>query len=165
VDLDPVDVRDPAAVLWLRALIWPGGEARAEQLERAVALAREDPPRLVAGDALALLPRMLDEAPRDATVCVFDTFVAIQLAAEQRAQLTALLAAASIERELFRVSVDWQVTPQPTVELTRFAGGHAGPPALLAYTHAHGRWLEWLAAKPTGEPRDAPGLTGPKALC
>src|SRR6476661_3256212 len=73
VDLDPVDVRDPAAVLWLRALIWPGGEARAEQLERAVALAREDPPRLVAGDALALLPRMLDEAPRDATVCVFDT--------------------------------------------------------------------------------------------
>ena len=150
VDLDPVDVRDAAAVLWLRALIWPGGEARAEQLERAVALARENPPRLVAGDALALLPHMLAEMPVDATACVFDSFVAGQLSAGQRAQLTALLAAASQDRQIFRISIDWPGTPQPCVEVTRFAAGHAGPPALLAYTHAHGRWLEWLAAESLG---------------
>ena len=66
VDLDPVDVRDPAAVLWLRALIWPGGEARAEQLERAVALAREDPPASWPGRARAAAAH----ARRDAAVDV-----------------------------------------------------------------------------------------------
>jgi hypothetical protein len=148
VDLHPVDVRDAAAVRWLRALIWPDQAARADRFACAVALAQADPPRLVAGDALALLPRLLAEAPPGATLCVLDTFVVVQLAPEQRARLTALLAQASHERAIFRVSIDWPDTPHPCVELTRFAGGQAGQPALLAYTHAHGRWLEWLAGEP-----------------
>ena len=39
VDLNPVDVTDPDSALWLRALVWPGHERRADRLQAAMALA------------------------------------------------------------------------------------------------------------------------------
>ncbi|HEY0069586.1 MAG TPA: DUF2332 domain-containing protein, partial [Chloroflexia bacterium] len=64
IDLDPIDVRDPDQVLWLRALIWPEHRERAELLERAAGIARQDPPRLLKGDMFDLLPQAVQSAPR-----------------------------------------------------------------------------------------------------
>jgi len=66
VDLNPLDVTDPADARWLRALVHPGLERRHERLDAAIGIAREDPPELVAGDAVEELPALLDEAPEDA---------------------------------------------------------------------------------------------------
>ena len=35
LDLNPIDVRDPDATLWLRALVWPDEVGRAELLQQA----------------------------------------------------------------------------------------------------------------------------------
>ena len=50
IDLNPLDVRNPDDVAWLEALIWPEQDFRRERLRRAIAVARADPPLLVAGD-------------------------------------------------------------------------------------------------------------------
>ena len=61
LDLNPIDVRDADATLWLRALIWPEHRHRAAVLLRAIEEARRDPPHLVAGDALDHLPEALGD--------------------------------------------------------------------------------------------------------
>ncbi len=73
IDLNPIDVCDPDAALWLRALIWPDEAGKAELLQQAIQVARQDPPRLLAGDALGLLPELLRTMPADQSLCVFHT--------------------------------------------------------------------------------------------
>jgi hypothetical protein len=40
IDLNPIDATDPDSGLWLRALVWPEHERRAEQLKAAMQVAR-----------------------------------------------------------------------------------------------------------------------------
>ena len=47
-------------------------------VRRAIDLAREDPPALVAGDALDVLPDVLADLPDEATPCVFSTLTLYQ---------------------------------------------------------------------------------------
>ena len=58
IDLSPIDPRDPLGRRWLRALVWPGNEAEWTLLERALDLLAADPPRVIAGDAIEVLPRL-----------------------------------------------------------------------------------------------------------
>src|SRR5205085_663655 len=74
LDLNPVDVCEPEAALWLQALVWPEHNRRAALLQRAMEVARRDPPTLIAGDALDLLPAMLPTVPHDMALCVVHTF-------------------------------------------------------------------------------------------
>src|SRR5260370_37581359 len=60
MELAPVDLRDADSVRWLRALIWPEHRERAELLRRAVQIACQETPPLLAGDTLALLHCALD---------------------------------------------------------------------------------------------------------
>ncbi len=73
IDLSPVDVTDPDAFLWLRALIWPEHAERRDLLRCAARIAEEHPPELVQGDALDELPRLFKRVPRGAALCVFHT--------------------------------------------------------------------------------------------
>lgn len=52
IDRDPVPVTDPDGVRWLEACLWPDEPWRVERFRAAVALARTDPPRLVAADMI-----------------------------------------------------------------------------------------------------------------
>src|SRR5205085_1814788 len=88
LDLNPVDVRDPEAALWLRALVWPEHAGRAALLQRALEVARRDPPSLIKGDALDLLPAVLPAVPHDVALCVFHTFTVNQFSAEARDHLS-----------------------------------------------------------------------------
>jgi len=69
-------VTDDDQIRWLELLIWPGMEYRLDTLRDAVAVARQDPPRVVKGD---LTTDDLDElaagAPKDATPVIFHTAV------------------------------------------------------------------------------------------
>lgn len=62
IDLSPVDVRSPQACDWLETLIWPEHQQRRERLRAALEIARQDPPRVVAGDLHAALPALAAEA-------------------------------------------------------------------------------------------------------
>ncbi len=158
IDLNPVDVRDADATLWLRALIWPEHTERAAMLVRALTLARQAPPPLLCGDALALLPGVLDSISPDATAVVYHTHTANQFSPDARARFTTVLAEYAEHRSLYRVAIEWSGF-WPSLEgrtedgvylgVTSFAGGVVTN-QLLARCDAHGRWLEWL-------PPDFPG--------
>jgi hypothetical protein len=143
LDLNPIDVRDHDAALWLRALVWPDEEGRAELLQQAVQVARHDPPTLLAGNALDLLPEVLTTIPRDQALCVFHTHTINQFPPEARAHLSALLAEHARGRDLYRVSIEWLGHTYPSLELISHKDG-VKTEHLLAYCGSHGEWLEWL---------------------
>ena len=144
IDPCPIDPRDPDAAAWLRALIWPEQHERAEHLQHALAIARSDPPPMVAGDALDRLPRVLHGLPEDGTPCVLHAFTLNQFPAEARAALDDLLRAAGRRRPVFRIGLEWGAAPAPELRLIRY-GGAGARESLLARCDAHGAWIEWLA--------------------
>jgi hypothetical protein len=148
IDLKPIDVRDEAATRWLRALIWPEHRDRARLLERAIGMARQDPPPMRAGDLLDLLLPALEEAPGDAAVCVYHSYTLNQCPRTTGEQLDLLLAGFSRNRDVDRISLEWfSGQQQPHLELYSYRRG-AVQRTLLASCEAHGREIEWLQPYP-----------------
>ena len=56
IDRDPVDVTTAEGERLLEAFVWPDQPARRERLRAAIAAVRADPPELVRGDYVELLP-------------------------------------------------------------------------------------------------------------
>jgi hypothetical protein len=88
IDLNPLDVTDPADLAWLRALVWPGRAAagRLARLEAAAAIAAEDPPTLLAGDLVDRLTDGLALVPDGATPVVMHTAVLPYVGAARRVE-------------------------------------------------------------------------------
>jgi hypothetical protein len=75
LDLNPLDPRDPDTRRWLECLVWPEHDDRREVLRGALAVAAQDPPRIVQGDLLRDLSALLDEVPAGLTTVVTHTAV------------------------------------------------------------------------------------------
>jgi hypothetical protein len=91
IDLAPVDVTDDDACAWLETLVWPEHDERRARLRAALAIARRDPPRIVPGDLLEVLPALAAEAPSDATLVVFHSAVLAYLDTAARAAFAHLV--------------------------------------------------------------------------
>lgn len=91
LDLNPLDVTDPADAAWLEALIWPEHAHRLARLRAAAAIVAADPPLLVRGDLVDDLPALAARAPADATLVVFHTSVLYQVPYDRRAAFAALV--------------------------------------------------------------------------
>ncbi len=87
LDLHPLSVGDADDVRWLEASLPPDRPDRLARLRAAVAVAREDPPRVAAGDALDALAGVAAEAPADATLVVASLGTAVYLAPDARGRL------------------------------------------------------------------------------
>ncbi len=143
LDLNPLDVRDDGDMRWLQALIWPEHVHRVESLRRAVDAARRDPSPILAGDALDLLPGVLQRLPGDAAAGVYHTFTLNQWPPDARARLAALLLAWSAQRTLYRIAIEWLGTDEPQLTLTTYATGTATE-RLLATCDSHGASIRFL---------------------
>lgn len=143
IDLHPIDVRDPAEVRWLRALVWPEHADRADRLLRAVALAQGEPPRLLAGDALDLLPDLLSQVPAETALCVYHTHTVNQFAPAARERLSAILTEHGRRRDLYRVSIEAEADGRVVLRLAAFEAGRRTEEN-LASCDPHGGWIEWL---------------------
>ena len=143
IDLHPIDVRNAEETLWLQALIWPEHEKRRQMLSRAIEIAREEPPQLVAGNALDLLPAIMASVPQDKALCLFHTFVLNQFLPEDRERLAALFADEATRRDLSVISIAWLYGKIPVLELQTFAGG-IQTVRKLAVCSGHARWMEWV---------------------
>ncbi|MFG2102312.1 DUF2332 domain-containing protein [Micromonospora echinaurantiaca] len=144
LDLNPLDVTDPADVAWLDALIWPDHEHRRARLRAAAAVAAADPPLLARGDLVDDLPALAARAPAGATLVVFHTSVLYQVPAPRRA------AFAEVVRGL---PGHWIANEAPDVlphdALPEPPGdGHHNVLALdgtpLAWTRGHGQAMAWF---------------------
>ena len=145
IDLNPIDVHDEDATLWLRALIWPENEKRIQLFNAALSVARRDTPPLVKGDALELLPSILARVPLDTTLCLFHTFVINQFAPEARERLELLFAEEARRRDLYVIAIAWTVGVKeyPVLSLLSFEGG-VRMERVLARCSGHAGWMEWL---------------------
>jgi hypothetical protein len=145
LDLNPLDVRNDDDMAWLEALVWPDQPHRLARLRAAIAVARADPPRIVAGDLLTSLSALAAEAPNDATLVVFHTAVLSYVA-----DLDARAGFARTVRDLKAV---WISNEAPFV-FPHIASPSGPRGALLlavngeptAWTDPHGAWIEWIAA-------------------
>ena len=154
IDLNPLDVRNADDVAWLEALVWPEQDFRRERLRRAIAVARADPPLLVAGDLNDRLPALAAHAPADATLVVFHSAVMAYLDAEARERFRSTMARLAAERGCHWLSNEGHAviiqadgsSVVPEMDESRLRGRflllHNGRPAAIA--GPHGQSLEWL---------------------
>lgn len=158
VDLEPPDLTDPADVRWLLACVWPG-TGRFGHTERAIAAAQPQPPPVVAGDAIALLPQLLRDVPAEAgLVCVLTTWAFSYFSSADRDRFIGILTEVADRRPLVWLagdvlgSVPLDVLP-PAAAGTPLSGhvmtagtweGGVLSTSLLAKVQHHGEWLDWL---------------------
>ncbi|TMI07763.1 DUF2332 domain-containing protein [Candidatus Bathyarchaeota archaeon] len=144
IDLSPIDVNDAENVQWLRALVWPDNQKRARQLEPAIRLVEQAPPRIITGNALDLLPNLIDKVPGKAPLCIYHSFTLTLVSKEPREKLHSLLTTASKKRDLFLVSMEWAANSvTPLLGLAKFSYS-VRTERILARCHSHGEWLEWM---------------------
>jgi len=145
IDLNPIDVHDAEATLWLRALIWPEHEKRMQLLTHALSVAQQHTPTIMAGDALDLLPGIMQAVPMDTTLCLYHTFVINQFSPEARERLESLFAQEASRRDLYIVSIAWIIGELtfPTLRLLSYQNG-VRMEQVLAKCSGHARWMEWL---------------------
>jgi hypothetical protein len=147
VDLHPVDATDPEQRLWLQALVWPEHRDRLAELATALDAVAADPPVILEGDAIELLPeldaaRLADDLP----LVVFHAMVRLHVPADRRALFDAAISALGRRRRLFHVA--FEIPPRDSPHDRRDAllslrDSH-GPARDLARAQGHGRWLEPL---------------------
>lgn len=146
-DRRPVDLRDPAERLRLLSYVWPDQPERVERLRRAVALAAEDPPPLIARRAGDWLPEVLAEERPGAATVVFQSVMWWYLPEAERASVTATVHAAGAraraDRPLGWLRMEGARAEECEVRLLEWPGG---VDRLLARAHWHGEWVVWEGA-------------------
>ena len=144
IDLSPIDVNNAENVQWLRALVWPDNLKRAIQLEHAIQLVKQAPQEIIPGNALDLLPNLIDEVLDKASLCIYHSFTLTLASGEPREKLHSLLTKASKKRDLFLVWLEWATNSEtPLLGLANFSKG-IKKEKILARCHPHGEWLEWV---------------------
>jgi hypothetical protein len=145
LDLNPLDVFDDAEVRWLECLVWPEQRDRFATLRRAVAIARQDPAPVHAGDLTRDLAALAATAPPQATLVVFHSAVLAYLDDAQRAAFVRSLDAVRAQRpvvwlsnEMPGIVVDLPTKPGPVPFVLARDG------VALAEAAPHGQWLRWL---------------------
>ena len=144
IDLNPVDVSDNDAVSWLQALVWPERRDEAELLQRAIELARTTPPRLIAGDALDVLPEVLDSLPTDMVPLIFHSHTLNQFPTEARERFGELVNHYGSQRDLALISLESrQSQGNSELDLTTYING-VRTWEHLAQCDSHGYRIKWL---------------------
>ncbi|MFD2079149.1 hypothetical protein SAMN05421678_102416 [Actinopolymorpha cephalotaxi] len=144
LDLNPLDVTDPADVAWLDALIWPEHAHRRARLRTAAAVAAADPPLLVRGDLVDDLPALVERAPAEATLVVFHTSVLYQLLPARRAAFTDLVRGLPghwVSNEAPGV-LPYDDLPEPPDDAHLNVLALDGRP--LGWTRGHGQAVHWF---------------------
>lgn len=148
IDLNPLDVRDPADLAWLEALVWPEHTDRTATLRAAARVVAADPPRLVRGDLLVDLAPLVDEAPTEATVVVLHSAVLYYLTDADKAAFAATMSDLQRSRGAVWLSNEgWTVLPDVAARLPaglspQFILAQDGEP--VALTDPHGRSVRLL---------------------
>lgn len=147
LDLNPLDVSDPEQAGWLETLVWPEQTERLAGLRRAICVAQKQRPRILNGDLVSDLPRLVEEVPAGHTVVVFHTAVLSYVEPDLRLRF------ADTVRSLCDV---WISNESPRVFPQFAAGLDTGQPGRflmalngspMAWTDPHGASCEWIVRR------------------
>ena len=144
IDLSPIDVTTEEGIRLLRS--FDTREEHRARLEQAAEVIRSDPPELIRGDYLDVLPPLLAERDDSALTVVFQTLSTVYLTDEQRARLRSIIEVAAAEGPLA-----WISTPTPEEHGQR-RGDYPVEVALwpdltasiAARMNVRGEWIEWV---------------------
>ena len=142
VDLNPLDVRIDADALWLRALIWPEHEKRAELLRNAIEVVRRQSLTLLPGDGVELLAEIMKSVPLDSVLFIVRIFT--QIPRQSRERWSALIAEYGAQRDLMMVTARPHGGDDSELVLNSCFKGQRNE-QVLAYMQNHGSWIEWLS--------------------
>jgi hypothetical protein len=148
IDLNPVDVTTEHGARLLRAFIWPGRVERGQRLRKAIEILRREPPVLVRGDYVELLPALLAERDESGLTVVFQTASTGYLHPDRRAELRELLEAAGREGPLGWISTraveerEEKRDDSYELEVALWPGGKR---RFLLRCDFHGNWIRWRA--------------------
>ena len=144
VDLNPIDLSDSEETRWLKALVWPERRDEMELLEAAIQVALEDPPRVIKGDALEMLPGLIDSVPKGQIPGLSHSHVLNQFPREARNTFWDMVGKYGAKRNLAVISKEAvRGGEHSVVEVTHFRDG-VKTHRRLANCDSHGYWLEWL---------------------
>jgi len=146
IDLNPVDVSTDEGVRLLTSFVWADQWHRLERLRRAVDVARRDPPELLRGDYVELLPQLLAGRDGDALTIVFQTASTQYIDRERYQRVRAALRAAAEDGPLGWVSTqrfdeEGESGPGYPLEIALWPEHDARVVARMGY---HGEWLDYL---------------------
>lgn len=170
LDPAPVDLRDDAAVRWLRACLWPHDRARRERFDAAVAIVRAAGWLVRAErDCAAAIEPWLDTLPGGVQPVVFNSWVLAYFTPAARAAHIARMQDLVARRGIAWLSAEGpglllgDLPPAPAADDRVSAAEIANAslwwlslpgaaPRLVARSHAHGRWAHWATETlpPTG---------------
>jgi hypothetical protein len=145
VDLHPLDVRRDGDRLL--AYVWPDQPRRLAQLEAALAVAAEDPPRVEAGEAADWLEaRLADPQAAGVTRVVLHSIAFQYFPKATKARIEAALEAAGAVAT-FAAPLAWlryEYDPRDERITLRLKTWPSGEDRLLADCHPHGSSVRWL---------------------
>lgn len=143
IDRNPLDLRDPADLRLLKSFVWADQTARLARLDAAAAALRDDPPELLRGDLVEVLPAQLALRDEGALTVVMNSAALGYVDAAGRATVRATLEQAGAEGPLAYVT-----TTRPATQAHSYWGlavelWPGGRRRELAYADFHGAWLDW----------------------
>ena len=100
VDLAPVDLGDAGQVRWLEAFVWPEAHGDRVRLNAATVAAKRNPPRVLQGDAVTILPTVLEGISETCVPVVFHSTLFTYLDAAQRQSIAQCMEAVGSRRDL-----------------------------------------------------------------
>lgn len=145
IDLNPVDLNDEDEFLWALSLIWPDQTDRIERFKKAVAVLRKQPVSLKRGSGLTQLLAHITQIPKLNHICIMHSFTLNQFTKGERYEFEELLARASKEYRISRISLEWLGSPHPELFLETYTNGKLQDREKLAECHQHGAWINWLS--------------------
>jgi hypothetical protein len=145
IDRRPVDVSTDHGARLLEAFVWADQTDRLERVRRAIEIARPDPPRLLDGDYVEVLPALLAGRNLDRLTVVYHSVSTVYLRGEERDHLDAILAEegerGSLARLSYEVDRDTPTFHGFALDLELWPGGSMR----LARLDGHANSLEWVA--------------------
>jgi hypothetical protein len=146
IDLNPVDVTTDEGVRLLTSFVWADQWHRLERLRRAIDVARREPPELLRGDYVELLPQLLAARDGDALTIVFQTASTQYIERARYERVRAALRAAAAEGPLGWVSTqrfdeEGKSGHGYPLEIALWPDHDARVVARMGY---HGEWLDYF---------------------
>ncbi len=142
VDLAPLDVTSDESLRLLKAFVWAGQDERLARLDEAFAALRADPPELVQGNYVEVLPELLAERDPEVVTIVFASATLAYLSDDDVDRVRSALAESGRSGGLVFVNTGKGRSSERHWGL-RIVYYPDGDREFAGEADYHGAWLDW----------------------
>jgi hypothetical protein len=144
IDRRPVDVTTDHGARLLEAFVWADQTERLERVRKAVEVVRADPPRLMEGDYVEILPGLLGGRDLEVLTVVFHSVSTVYLHEGERVLLDEIFAAEGARGSLARISYEFVREEIGYESFALDVQTWPGRMQRLARLDGHANGMEWL---------------------